>query len=135
MFLKFVVLLNFYVNLNKEVFKLKFKINIIILTVLFLSSCSTVEKISDKINILKPKETPDVAGKLVCAAAGIESEDCVEAVKTDEEVDEMIRMVDAMQFTDEHGEVCAAGWQKGDEGMKATTEGVAEYLGKHEADL
>ena len=50
-------------------------------------------------------------------------------------VDEMIRMVDAMQFTDEHGEVCAAGWQKGDEGMKATTEGVAEYLGKHEADL
>ena len=50
-------------------------------------------------------------------------------------VDEMIRMVDAMQFTDEFGEVCAAGWQKGDEGMKATTEGVAEYLGKHEAEL
>jgi len=50
-------------------------------------------------------------------------------------VDEMIRMVDAMQFTDEHGEVCAAGWQKGDEGMKATTEGVAEYLGKHESEL
>ena len=47
----------------------------------------------------------------------------------------MIRMVDAMQFTDEHGEVCAAGWQKGDEGMKATTEGVAEYLDKHEGDL
>jgi peroxiredoxin (alkyl hydroperoxide reductase subunit C) len=50
-------------------------------------------------------------------------------------IDEMIRMVDAMQFTDEHGEVCAAGWQKGDEGMKATTEGVAEYLAKHENDL
>ena len=50
-------------------------------------------------------------------------------------IDEMIRMVDAMQFTDEFGEVCAAGWQKGDEGMKATTEGVAEYLGKHEGDL
>ena len=61
--------------------------------VLFLSSCSTVEKISDKINILKPKETPDVAGKLVCAAAGIESEDCVEAVKTDEEVDETISSI------------------------------------------
>ena len=41
----------------------------------------------------------------------------------------------AMQFTDEHGEVCAAGWQKGDEGMKATTEGVAEYLGKNEGKL
>jgi peroxiredoxin (alkyl hydroperoxide reductase subunit C) len=50
-------------------------------------------------------------------------------------IDEMIRMVDAMQFTDEHGEVCAAGWKKGDEGMKPTTDGVAEYLGKHEGDL
>ena len=50
-------------------------------------------------------------------------------------IDEMIRMVDAMLFTNEHGEVCAAGWQKGDEGMKATTEGVAEYLAKHEGDL
>jgi peroxiredoxin (alkyl hydroperoxide reductase subunit C) len=50
-------------------------------------------------------------------------------------IDEMIRMVDAMLFTNEHGEVCAAGWQKGDEGMKASTEGVAEYLAKHESDL
>lgn len=50
-------------------------------------------------------------------------------------IDEMIRMVDAMQFTNEHGEVCAAGWQKGDDGMTATTEGVAEYLAKHEGDL
>ncbi len=50
-------------------------------------------------------------------------------------IDEMIRMVDAMLFTNEHGEVCPAGWQKGDEGMKATTEGVAEYLSKHENDL
>ena len=50
-------------------------------------------------------------------------------------IDEMIRMVDTMQFTDEHGEVCPAGWQKGDEGMKASTEGVAEYLAKHEDEL
>ena len=50
-------------------------------------------------------------------------------------IDEMIRMVDAMLFTNEHGEVCAAGWNKGDEGMKADTAGVAEYLAKHEKDL
>lgn len=50
-------------------------------------------------------------------------------------IDEMIRMVDAMLFTNEHGEVCAAGWQKGDEGMKASTEGVAEYLAKHAESL
>jgi len=50
-------------------------------------------------------------------------------------IDEMIRMVDAMLFTNEHGEVCAAGWHKGDEGMKADTKGVADYLAKHEKDL
>jgi peroxiredoxin (alkyl hydroperoxide reductase subunit C) len=43
-------------------------------------------------------------------------------------IDEMLRMVDALQFTEEHGEVCPAGWSKGDKGMKATTSGVAEYL-------
>jgi peroxiredoxin (alkyl hydroperoxide reductase subunit C) len=50
-------------------------------------------------------------------------------------IDEMIRMVDTMLFTNEHGEVCPAGWNKGDEGMKADTDGVAEYLAKHEGDL
>lgn len=43
-------------------------------------------------------------------------------------IDEMIRVVDAMLFTNEYGEVCPAGWNKGDKGMKANPEGVAEYL-------
>lgn len=50
-------------------------------------------------------------------------------------IDEMIRMVDTMIFTNEYGEVCPAGWNKGDEGMKADTKGVAEYLDKHAKDL
>ena len=50
-------------------------------------------------------------------------------------IDEMLRMIDAMIFTNEHGEVCPAGWVKGDEGMKASTEGVAEYLDKHAEEL
>ncbi len=43
-------------------------------------------------------------------------------------IDEMLRLVDALQFTEEHGEVCPAGWKKGESGMKPTSEGVAEYL-------
>ena len=46
-------------------------------------------------------------------------------------IDEMLRMVDTMLFTNEFGEVCPAGWVKGDEGMKADTDGVAEYLEKN----
>ena len=50
-------------------------------------------------------------------------------------VDEMLRMVDALQFTEEHGEVCPAGWNKGKAGMKPSTAGVAEYLAAHAQEL
>lgn len=43
-------------------------------------------------------------------------------------VDEALRMVDALQFFEEKGEVCPANWEKGKEGMQATHSGVAEYL-------
>jgi peroxiredoxin (alkyl hydroperoxide reductase subunit C) len=46
-------------------------------------------------------------------------------------VNEVIRMVDALQFFEENGEVCPANWSKGKEGMKADHKGVADYLGKH----
>ncbi len=46
-------------------------------------------------------------------------------------VDEAIRMVDAVQFADTHGEVCPANWKSGEEAMKPTKEGVADYLAKH----
>lgn len=49
--------------------------------------------------------------------------------------DEAIRMVDALQFHEEHGEVCPAGWQKGDQGMVADAKGVASYLGEHADSL
>ncbi len=46
-------------------------------------------------------------------------------------IDEAIRMVDALNFHEEHGEVCPAGWNKGKAGMKADAEGVASYLSEH----
>ncbi|WP_288061814.1 peroxiredoxin C [Rodentibacter caecimuris] len=48
-------------------------------------------------------------------------------------IDEMLRMVDALQFHEEHGDVCPAQWEKGKEGMKDNPEGVAKYL-KQNAD-
>jgi peroxiredoxin (alkyl hydroperoxide reductase subunit C) len=50
-------------------------------------------------------------------------------------VDEMLRMVDALQFTEAHGEVCPAGWNIGESGMTATAEGVSDYLSKHSEEL
>jgi peroxiredoxin (alkyl hydroperoxide reductase subunit C) len=46
-------------------------------------------------------------------------------------VDEALRVVDALQFHEEHGDVCPANWHAGEEAMKPSTEGVAAYLAKH----
>lgn len=51
------------------------------------------------------------------------------------DVDELLRMVDALQFHEEHGEVCPAGWKKGEKGMSASSEGVAAYLSENADNL
>lgn len=50
-------------------------------------------------------------------------------------IDEMLRMIDALSFNQKHGEVCPAGWKDGDSGMKADSDGVADYLDKHASKL
>jgi peroxiredoxin (alkyl hydroperoxide reductase subunit C) len=46
-------------------------------------------------------------------------------------VDDVIRIVDGLQFFESHGQVCPAGWNKGDAGMVTTPWGVASYLSEH----
>ncbi len=46
-------------------------------------------------------------------------------------MDELVRLVDALQFHEEHGEVCPANWKKGEKGMNASPEGVARYLSEN----
>lgn len=43
-------------------------------------------------------------------------------------MDELLRLIDALQFHEQHGDVCPAGWSKGDKGMTASPDGVAKYL-------
>lgn len=50
-------------------------------------------------------------------------------------VDEMLRMVDALGFHEKHGEVCPAGWQEGQAGMTPSAEGVASYLSENASGL
>lgn len=50
-------------------------------------------------------------------------------------IDELLRMIDALQFHEEHGEVCPAGWNKGDKGMNASPDGVAAYLSENADNL
>ena len=74
-------------------------------------------------------------GSFLIDKAGVVRHQVVNDLPLGRNIDEMIRMVDALQFTEEHGEVCPAGWNKGKAGMKASTAGVAEYLAEHAKEL
>lgn len=63
--------------------------------------------------------------------AGVVQHQVLNNLPLGREVDEMVRLVEALQFTEEHGEVCPAGWRKGQKGMKASAEGVASYLAEN----
>ncbi|MBF0255167.1 MAG: peroxiredoxin C [Gammaproteobacteria bacterium] len=77
-------------------------------------------------------ETPNGAvafrGSFLIDKSGVVRHQLVNDLPLGRNVDEMLRMVDALQFTEEHGEVCPAGWNKGDSGMNASPDGVADYL-------
>ena len=74
-------------------------------------------------------------GSFLIDRDGIVQHEVVNNLPLGREVDEMLRMVDALQFFEENGEVCPAGWHKGETGMKASAEGVASYLASHSKDL
>lgn len=79
----------------------------------------------------------DVAyrGNFLIDKEGIVRHQVVNDLPLGRNVDEAIRMIEALQFHEAHGEVCPAGWNKGDEGMKADAKGVADYLKKHAKEL
>jgi peroxiredoxin (alkyl hydroperoxide reductase subunit C) len=84
-------------------------------------------------------ETPDgtraFRGSFLIDRSGVVQHQVVNHLPLGRNIDEMLRMVDALQFTEEHGEVCPAGWQKGAKGMKETPGGVAEYLSENATGL
>jgi len=70
-------------------------------------------------------------GLFLIDKAGVVQHALVNNLPLGRNVDEAIRLLDALQFTEEHGEVCPANWNKGDEAMKPSADGVADYLAKH----
>jgi peroxiredoxin (alkyl hydroperoxide reductase subunit C) len=84
-------------------------------------------------------ETPDgnvaYRGSFLIDKEGIVRHQVVNDLPLGRNIDEMLRMIDALQFNEAHGEVCPAGWKEGDDGMKGTPEGVANYLAGHAEGL
>lgn len=80
-------------------------------------------------------EAVALRGTFLIDKAGVIRHATINDLPLGRNVDETIRMVEALQFHEEHGEVCPAGWQKGKPGMKADPAGVASYLAKNAASL
>ncbi|CAE6720706.1 peroxiredoxin [Candidatus Nitrotoga fabula] len=74
-------------------------------------------------------------GSFLIDRNGIVRHQVVNDLPLGRDIDEMLRMVDALQFFEQNGEVCPAGWKKGKAGMDASSEGVAKYLAEHAGDL
>ena len=74
-------------------------------------------------------------GSFLIDKAGVVRHQVVNDLPLGRNIDEMLRMVDALQFTEENGEVCPAGWSKGKAGMNASPAGVAKYLAEHAKEL
>lgn len=66
---------------------------------------------------------------------GIVQHQVVNNLSLGRDVDEIIRLIEALQFTEEHGEVCPAGWRKGQKGMREDVAGVAAYLSENAKQL
>jgi peroxiredoxin (alkyl hydroperoxide reductase subunit C) len=104
----------------------------------------TSKTISEAFGVLAGEYEYDMDGKLTASGPmiayrglflinkeGVVMHELVNMFPLGRNVDEALRMVDALQFFEENGEVCPANWHKGDEGMKANFDGVADYLAKH----
>ena len=89
------------------------------------------KQIARDYDVLIEKDGVALRGTFLIDRDGVVRHQLVNDLPLGRNADEALRMVDALQFHEEHGEVCPAGWNKGDEGMQADAKGVAKYLGEH----
>ncbi len=100
--------------------------------------------ISDAYDVLNGEYDYNAEGELIATGSmiayrglflidkeGVVQHQLVNNLPLGRNIDEAIRILDALQFHEKHGEVCPANWRPGDDGMKESHDGVANYLSSH----
>lgn len=90
-------------------------------------------KICQSYGVEHPTAHVALRGAFLIDKQGVVRSQIVNDLPLGRNVDELIRLVDALDFHEKHGEVCPANWTKGKTGIKPTTEGIAQFLSQ-EAD-
>jgi alkyl hydroperoxide reductase subunit AhpC len=86
-------------------------------------------------DFVAPEVMPDGSSKDDFGLSSFRSEYVVNNLSPGRNIDERLRVIDALQYYEQHGEVCPAGWQAGSEAVQPSTEGIATYIEKHAEDL
>lgn len=86
------------------------------------------EEYDDEGNIVFVGEPKAYRGLFLIDKQGVVRHQLVNDLPLGRNVDEVLRLIDALQFTEEYGEVCPANWKKGDKALTATQEGISSYL-------
>jgi peroxiredoxin 2/4 len=101
----------------------------------FTMAADMTHSICQSYGVEHPEAGVALRAAFVIDKNGIVQSQMVNNLPLGRNVDELLRVVDALQFSEAHGEVCPAGWKKGDVGMKANPQGVAAYLAEHAESL
>ena len=86
-------------------------------------------------DVAHPEAAVALRGSFLIDEQGVVRHQVINDLPLGRNIDEMLRMIDALDFHEKHGEVCPAGWQQGQAGMTADTAGVASYLAEHATHL
>jgi peroxiredoxin (alkyl hydroperoxide reductase subunit C) len=92
-------------------------------------------KICQAYDVEHPTAHIALRGTFVIDTHGVVRSQIVNDLPLGRNIDEVIRLIDALQFHEKHGEVCPAGWNKGKAGIKPTEEGIANFLADHSEAL
>lgn len=101
----------------------------------FTMAADITHSVCQAFGVQHPTAGVALRGAFIIDKKGVVRSQIVNDLPIGRDIDELLRLIDAVQFADEHGEVCPAGWKKGDVGMKASKEGVVKYLSEHEGRL
>ena len=91
--------------------------------------------ISQAYGVEHPEASVSFRGAFIIDTHGVVRSQLVNDLPIGRNIEELVRLIDAIQFHEEHGEVCPANWKKGEEAMQATPRGVAAYLAEHTEKL
>jgi peroxiredoxin (alkyl hydroperoxide reductase subunit C) len=89
------------------------------------------KKISEDYGVLFGDAGVAFRGTFLIDKEGVVRHSVINDLGLGRSIDEALRMVEALRYHEAHGEVCPANWKDGDEAMKPTSDGVADYLSKH----